>query len=202
MGYQGVRRVGLGVLVAAALLVVSVPGASASSSLARAAARSTESVDPDTLPKGSADAVVIVHWLSPGLYQLEVQNTSGVGSINTFTWVAPINLTVTAVTSSEGGRCSLVGGNIQCTADLAPPPCTCEGGGTMTVNFTATGLNPTYANGYWTYYGIVGSYLEIQTMTPIPYHIPSYQSASSEDLPVCAKGQTSTKQHPCQKPPV
>jgi hypothetical protein len=189
--------------VAAALVIAFVQGASASSALARAAAApAAASVDPDTLPKGSADAVVIVHWLSPGLYQLEVQNTSGVGSIDSFTWVAPINLTVTAVTSSEGGRCTLVGGNIQCTSDLAPPPCTCEGGGVMTVNFTATGLSPTFQNGYWQTYGIVGSYLEIQSMTPIPYHIPSFQSASNEDLPLCAKGETSTKQHPCQKPPV
>jgi hypothetical protein len=159
-------------------------------------------VDPDTLPKGSADAVVIVRWLSPGLYQLEVQNTSGIGAINSFNWVAPVNLQVTAVTSSEGGKCSLAGGNIQCTTDLVAPACTCDGGGVMTVNFTATGLNPTYANGYWTYYGIVGSYLQIESMTPVPYHVPSYQSPQSQDLPVCAKGHTSTKTHPCVKPQV
>ena len=46
----------------------------------------------------------------------------------------------------------------------------------MTVNFTATGLQPTYANGYWTSYGVEGGYLQIGTMTSVPYHIPSFIS--------------------------
>jgi hypothetical protein len=37
------------------------------------------------------------------MYQLEVQNTSGIGYINAFSWDPPVNLTITAVTSSEGG---------------------------------------------------------------------------------------------------
>jgi hypothetical protein len=151
----------------------------------------------------NGDATTIVRVLDPqrGLYQLEVQNTSGIGYINTFTWNAPDGLTITAVTSSEGGHCQLVSGAISCTGGgkgITPPGCTCEPGGKMTVNFTATGNQPTFADGHWTTYGIVGATLQITVMTPVPYHVPSYiPTPSTEDLPTCAKGQTSTKAKPC-----
>jgi hypothetical protein len=157
-------------------------------------------IDADTLPKNSADAVTTIRWLDTnGKYQLEVQNTSGIGYIDTFNWSPPPSLTITAITSAEGGHCSLVGGNIHCSTKLAPPKCTCEGGGVLTVNFTANGDKPTYANGYWTYYGVEGSYLQIQTVTPVPYHIPSFLSSTATDLPLCAAGKSSTKAHPCSK---
>src|ERR1700722_14852960 len=59
---------------------------------------------------GATDAVTIIRFLDPvrGLYQIEVQNTSGIGYINTFNWVPPPDMTTTAVTSTEGGHCSLV----------------------------------------------------------------------------------------------
>ena len=66
----------------------------------------------------------------------------------------------------------------------------------MTVNFTAKGLEPTFANGYWTYYGFSASRLQIQQMTPVPYHIPS-SLPTFTDVPVCKKGQKSTKARPC-----
>ena len=163
---------------------------------AAAASTTKTAVDPSTLGKGAADAVSVVTWIAPGKYQLDVQNTSGIGYINEFTRVPPPNLTVTAVTSSEGGRCALVGGNIQCNGKVAPPNCTCRAGGDLTVTFTANGLDPTFANGYWTYYGIAGAYLQIQQMTPVPYHIPS-ALPSGADLPLCKKGQKSTKTNPC-----
>jgi hypothetical protein len=175
------RRAGF-FLVAALLLSVGVHSATAA--------------DP-TLGRGSADAVTVVSFLGGGHYQLDVQNTSGIGFINQFTWVPPVNLTVIAVTSSEGGKCSLVGGSIMCTGKVAPPSCTCEAGGDLTVNFTARGLEPTFANGYWTYYGIIGAYLQIQQMTPVPYHIPSALPKIGLDLPLCKKGQKSTKARPC-----
>jgi hypothetical protein len=168
----------------------------AAATATRAAADAPQTVDPNALSRGSSDAVVTVTWLSPGLYQLDVQNTSGIGFINQFTWVPPIGLTVTAVTSSEGGRCTLEGGDIQCSGNIAPPQCTCLPGGALSVNFTATGLEPTFANGYWTYHGMVGAYLQINQMTPVPYHIPSALSLVS-DLPVCKKGHKSTKSNPC-----
>ena len=179
------RRVVLFVLLAGALSVG-----------VQSAAAQGSPISPNALGKGAADAVTVVTWLAPGKYQLDVQNTSGIGYINQFTWVPPVNLTVTAVTSSEGGRCSLVGGNIQCNGNIAPPDCTCRAGGDLTVNFTATGLDPTFANGYWTYYGIVGAYLQIQQMTPVPYHIPS-ALPSAQDVPLCGRHQVSTKARPC-----
>jgi len=181
-------------LLAAVALSVGVHAAAASTR--GVAATRAAAVDPNALGKASADAVTIVRWIGPGRYQLEVENTSGIGYINAFSWVPPINLTVTAVTSSEGGKCALSGGNIECTGKMAPPRCTCEAGGDLTVNFTAKGLEPTFANGYWTYYGIVGASLQIQQMTPVPYHIPSARPTFI-DLPVCKKGQRSTKLRPC-----
>ena len=175
-------------LLTAASLLVGAHSARGASSVAAA--------DPNTLGKGAADAVSVVRWVSPGTYELDVQNTSGIGYINQFTWVPPANLTVTGVKSSEGGRCTLVGGNIQCNGKVAPPVCTCLPGGDLVVTFTATGLDPTFANGYWTYHGIVGAYLQIQQMTPVPYHIPS-ALPSGADLPLCKKGQKSTKANPC-----
>jgi hypothetical protein len=152
--------------------------------------------DPNTLGKGSADAVTVVRWIAPGIYQLDVQNTSGIGYINQFTWVPPGNLTVTAITSTEGGHCSLVGGSIKCNGKISPPTCTCLPGGDLVVTFQAKGLEPTYNGQYWTYYGIVGAYLQIQQMTPVPYHIPSFLPTGA-DLPLCKKGQTPTKANPC-----
>jgi hypothetical protein len=193
------KSVGLAACFVAVLFLPLTAGA-ARSAASRSAARAAVAagpIDADTLPKGSADAVTTFRWLDSGKYQLEVQNTSGIGFLNTFSWVPPPGLTITAVTSSEGARCSLQNGDIYCSGKITPPQCTCQPGGFMTVNFTATGDTPTYANGYWTYYGIVGGYLHIQTVTPVPYHIPSFSSSPFQDLPLCKGGQTSTKSKPC-----
>lgn len=183
------------ILVLASTLLFAV-GGHAASAASRTAAAAPEPANPNTLGRGSGDAVVIVRWLAPNAYQLDVQNTSGIGYIDQFVWTPPIGMTVTAVTSSEGGKCSLTGGNIECNGNIRPPACTCLAGGELTVNFTATGLAPTYANGYWTYYGIVGATLQITQMTPVPYHIPSSLNLIS-DLPLCKKGHKSTKLNPC-----
>jgi hypothetical protein len=155
--------------------------------------------------QGLGDAVTVVHFLDipRGLYQLTVDNTSGLGYINTFTWVAPTNMNITAITSSEGGKCTLVDGNISCKAGgkgIAPPKCTCQSGGTLTVNFTATGLSPTFNGQYYTWYGIVGGWLHLTSMTPVPYHIPSFLSPQLDE-PLCGSAEhpskTSTKGSPC-----
>jgi hypothetical protein len=155
---------------------------------------------------GATDAVTIIRFLDPvrGLYQIEVQNTSGIGYINTFNWVPPPDMTITAVTSTEGGHCSLVNAAISCTGGgkgVAPPTCTCLAGGSMTINFTATGNQPVFANGYWTYYGVIGGYTQITSMTPVPYHIPSFIASSAEDVPICKAGQSTTTANPCTKSP-
>jgi hypothetical protein len=162
-------------------------------------------VDPgDTSARvGATDAVTVVRSLDPraGLYQIEIENTSDIGYINTFNWVPPAGMTITAVTSSEGGRCRLTNGIIGCTGGkkgIAPPICTCRTGGKLTVNFRATGNGPTWNGQWWTYYGIVGGYTQITSMTPVPYHIPSFLSPSvGADVPLCAKGQVSTTAKPC-----
>jgi len=167
---------------------------------ANGAGAAAPAVDPNSLPKGSADADTVVLLLRPGLYQLDVENTSGIGFINSFNWVPPPGMTITSITSTKGGKCVLVNSDIHCTGKVAPPPCTCSVGGSLLVNFTATGLAPTFANGYWTYYRIVGAYLQIERVTPVPYHIPSYVPNVYPDLPVCKKGQKTTTANPCLPP--
>jgi hypothetical protein len=70
----------------------------------------------------------------------------------------------------------------------------------MTVNFTATGNSPTFNGQYWTYYGVVGSWTHITSMTPVPYHIPSFLTPGV-DLPICKPGQKSTGTDPCTTNP-
>ena len=159
---------------------------------------------------GATDADTVVHFLDPmkGLYQIEVFNTSGIGYINTFDWVPPPNMTVTAITSTSGGRCYINGsGAISCTASgkgIQPPKCTCLAGGELVINFTATGNEPVFNGQYWTYYGIVGDWTHITSMTPVPYHIPSFLTPGV-DLPVCGTkahpSNTSTNLDPCTTGP-
>ena len=64
----------------------------------------------------SIDATTIMRPLNPmaGKYQVEVENTSDIGYINTFNWVPPSQLTITAITSSQ--RCPK-----WCARGSAPP---------------------------------------------------------------------------------
>jgi hypothetical protein len=151
----------------------------------------------------ATDAVTIIRPLNPmaGKYQVEVENTSDIGYINTFNWVPPNEMTIIAITSTKGGTCHLTNNVIMCTGakhGIAPPKCTCHAGGRMTVNFTATGCSPTFNGHWWTYRGC-GSSTDITSMTPVPYHIPSYQSAQADfsDLPLCAPGTQPTDADPC-----
>jgi hypothetical protein len=187
------------VFAAVIFFSLSVQAAAGSSRAANATPPAQNvTVDPDELAKASADAVTVVTWLGPDQYRLDVQNTSGIGFINTFDWVPPKGMTVESITSTTGGQCGVQGNDIHCQGNIAPPDCTCRPGGDMSLTFTAKGLEPTYANGYWTHYGIVGSYLQIDSMTPVPYHIPSYlQPPTRYILPVCKSGQRSTTARPC-----
>jgi hypothetical protein len=138
----------------------------------------------------SIDATTILRPLNPiaGKYQVEVENTSDIGFINTFNWVPPSQLTIIAITSTKGGTCHLANNLIMCSGGkqgIAPPTCSCHAGGRLTVNFTATGYSPTFNGHWWTYWGI-GSSTNITSMTPVPYHIPSY--LQTEDLPICPLG--------------
>jgi hypothetical protein len=148
----------------------------------------------------SPDATTVIRYLAPkqGKYQIELENTSGVGYINTFAWVPPSGLTVTAVTKTSGGRCNVVENEIHCSGGkhgIAPPTCMCRAGGFMTVTFTATGYSPKFNGRYWTYFGI-GSDTRITQMTPVNHTIPSTM-AQVPDLPVCAPGTQPAADNPC-----
>jgi hypothetical protein len=188
----------LGVLVLACILALNATAAPATSckqnqSSSPSSSCTTANTTPRTHASGSAvrhrdgDAVTIVRSVDPaaGGYQLEVENTSGIGYINHFTWTPPKTMTITRITSSHGGRCTLVPNPdastdtpmIACSgagAGIKPPTCLCSAGGTLLVDFNATTTTPpTYNGHYWTHYGIVGSYTTLTTMTPVPYTIPS-----------------------------
>src|SRR3954453_4108081 len=159
------RRAGILAVVALALSVA--PFASA------AAPPGPPPIDSDTQAKNTTDAVFILRWLGNGRYQLEGQNTRGIGFINSFDWVPPPGLSIRSVDGTVGGKCKLVTGNISCTGKLKPPRCTCLPGGEMTISFSATGGGPGEEKGIDVYHGSIGSYLAIKTVTPVPYHIPS-----------------------------
>jgi hypothetical protein len=130
-------RLVLAVLVAG----LAIPGATAA---AVAPPATNVPVDPDTGAKGGVDATFVIRNLDPaGHYQLLVENTRGIGYVNGFRWVPPPGLTITGITGAEGGHCGLAANAIVCQGTLAPPICTCLPGGTLTVNFNATGVTPT-----------------------------------------------------------
>src|SRR5262249_47515709 len=123
-------------------------------------------------PMAAVEYDTVLTPLGNGRYQLVVTNTSGIGSIDSFTWAAPPQLTITAMTSSSG-QCALVNGAISCTGKLAPPKCLCTGsGGSVTIDFTATGAMPTIVNGVTNIQGLSWSYMHITAMTPVPNLIP------------------------------
>ena len=154
-------------------------------------------IDPDLTGKQTQDVNWSIDWLGNGKYRLLVQNTSGVGFVNSFDWVAAPGMKITAVTSTSTGSCKVKNNVLACVGNLKPPKCTCLPGGSMTIEFTATGDNTTDPKGVQTSYGVQGSYIAVKTVTPVPYHIPSSLSASSADIPLCTTGQKSTKAKPC-----
>jgi hypothetical protein len=132
---------------------------------------------------------VTLMWMGEGQWQLYVENTNRTKFINTFEWNPPAGLTIRSITGSQGGRCILAGGNIRCSGNIAPIPCdTCEGGA-MTINFVGSGFESKWVStdygGYWIAYGWQPGNLNVTS------------TSSFADLPVCAKGQVSTKARPC-----
>jgi hypothetical protein len=138
-----------------------------------------------------------MHWLDfSGHFQAVIQNMTPRGYANAVTWTPPPSITVTAITSSKGGTCHLTAdGTVACNGRLAPPTCvrgTCypSAGSSITITFTAalTGIPPGPGS---TFEGLslIGTSLQVTDMTFLP---PSYN-----DLPLCRKGQSSTKAKPC-----
>jgi hypothetical protein len=164
--------------------------------------------DPDETDRGGNNVDDTVRFLGNDRYELTIQNVGFLGYINSFWWNAP-NIVITKVISSSSGSCqagsektvvtqygALPEGSVRCQGmAIAPPKCSCEGGGTATVTFAGHPI----VSKKGVIYGVVESRLVLGDLTLVPYHIPSYLggAANQEDLPLCAKGQQSTKGHLC-----
>jgi hypothetical protein len=118
-----------------------------------------------------------------GKYEVEVDNTNPTRFIRSFRWTPPPGIDVTAVDHAIGGHCNVEGGSIVCTGLAAPPSSVNGVGAPLIVDFTGTGRRPTWANGYWIHYGVVGSV--------------AIQTAKFSDVPICKSGQKSTTARPC-----
>jgi hypothetical protein len=110
---------------------------------------------------------------------------------------------IEGVLKTTRGACRLSRGTLVCTAVLAPPKCSCQPGGSMTVDFVAHLAPPTTSvvsrsvggGSFKTetvphvHVGIVNGVVEVDAMTPVPYKIPSVVGKESpqEDLPLCAR---------------
>lgn len=124
-----------------------------------------------------------------GVYQVEVDNMNPYRFITSYVWTAPPGMTIIKITSAVGGTCLLQGtGTVSCNGSAAGPKHGSEIGESMLVNFTATGeapkFIPTSYGGYYIHFGVIGS-VSVQT------------SSNFGDLPLCKKGEKTSKAHPC-----
>ena len=143
-------------------------------------------------------------WLPPGGMEVVhvLRSTTGHCALSgTATWnpLAP---------AGNDGAVNSSAREIVCDVVLAPPKCSCRPGETMTVDFTARysaqGGRTSVATrrvgpaGRFVplatpriQFGIVNGWVEVDSMTPVPYKIPSYVGGESpqEDLPLCGRGQ-------------
>lgn len=115
-------------------------------------------------------------------YVLDVHNTSGVGSIDRFSWEPPPGWTVTKITKTTGGNCNLSSkGVIWCSGKVQPPTCLCRGDGAiLSIEFTANVPPDTTKHGHPLLFGSAGALLRIQAMTPVPYLIPGTPEAAKK----------------------
>jgi hypothetical protein len=143
--------------------------------LAGAAMQVLNSEDATRVHQAGSDADTVVRTVSPGHYELLIDNTSGIGYIKGFRWTPPTGWTVTAVTKTSGGKCHVVGnGDIVCSGKLRPPKCLCtQSGGIATIDFAARTPPPQKVNGHPVIYGAVQGTLTITEMDPVPYIVPS-----------------------------
>jgi hypothetical protein len=160
-----------------------------------------QGVDPDSMSKVGSDLETVLSAGSQAHhYKLTIQNTSGMGYVNSLYWSPPSGVTVTKVTGSSVGNCTLTGTSgfggklfpgvvlypkIACAGlNLKPPSCTCKAdGGRIVISFVADQFP-----------GLAGS-VGITSATPVLKIIPSF--VQSPDVPKCAKGQSSTTTKPC-----
>ena len=124
-----------------------------------------------------------------GAYQVEVDNMNPYRFITGYAWTAPPGMTIVKITGTIGGTCLLQGsGTVTCTGSAAGPQHGSDVGESIVVNFTATGEAPEFIStsygGYYIHFGVIGS-------------VAVQSSASFGDLPLCKKGQKSTRARPC-----
>ena len=144
--------------------------------LVGAGAASAATVDPDQSAKVSSDVNLSLRVIDSGVYELTVQNQSGLGSINRFAWVPGPGWTVTAILATSYGNCIVNDGAMSCNGKIsAPLRCTCQPGGKMTIRFKMTGPPappPSRQQGRATV-GTAGGYLVVKTITLANRHIPT-----------------------------
>jgi hypothetical protein len=148
----------------------------AAGALVAAGAANADKVDPDQSAKVSSDVNLSLRVVASGVYELTVQNQSGLGSIDSFAWVPGPGWTVTAIMETSRGRCVVNDGALACNGKIsAPSRCTCLPGGKMTIRFRMTGPPtppPTPQQGIRTV-GTAGGFLVVKTLTLVHRHIPS-----------------------------
>ena len=113
----------------------------------------------------------------------DVQNQSGIGSIDTFAWVPGPGWRVTSVLGTSRGVCTASDGAIACNGKVsAPTRCTCLPGGKMTIRFRMRGPRtpPRSAQGGTYVVGTAGGYLVVKTVTLVHRHIPTALPSPSE----------------------
>jgi hypothetical protein len=146
------------------------------STLAGTGAAAADPVDPDQSAKVSADVNLSLRTLTPGVYELVVQNQSGVGAIDSFAWVPGPGWRVTSVLATSRGTCAASDGAIACRGKISPPTrCTCLPGGKVTIRFRMSGprvRRPAGQQGAFVV-GTAGGYLVVKAVTLIHRHIPT-----------------------------
>ena len=103
---------------------------------------------------GGGETILRFLDIPKGLYQLDVTKTSGGGSATTFTWIPPDGMMITKVISPSGATCVLLGGSIMCHGSdkgTTSANCGCPRLTTLEIDFSATGLPPTFGGQYYTW---------------------------------------------------
>jgi hypothetical protein len=139
--------------------------------------------DPDQSAKVSTDLNLSLLTLTSGVYQLTIQNQSGLGTINTFAWVPGPGWRVTAILGASPGTCVVNAGAISCSGKIPPPKtCTCLPGGRMTIRFrmTHSRFRLTSKTPGTAQVGTAGGYIVVKTVTMVHRHIPTMLPPANE----------------------
>jgi hypothetical protein len=89
--------------------------------------------------KGAKDVNATANLLIVnGNYELAVANTGDM-DITSFTFVPGPTLNVTRIVSTTKGSCQVSAPGFTCTVALAPPPCVCNAGEDVKVDFSGSG---------------------------------------------------------------